>query len=649
MTRTAKVPVQQECIRRLNDPSIRRSRFGRYRMQASRRNGAERDIFGKVRIMNAVGLKREFDLRASVGKGKALKAPDSPLTEKHRQPDNRANMKRIISAVALCLLMILPVTPAVHGTEYRSDIASALLRKRLERSSPSRILCAGRIICSSRILPNFYAARDYRLAWIGEEAPLPQAQALMKFIRQIDREGLNPADYHLDLLEHLQSEMTEAKAKSEKPPAPLRVDYDLLMTDAFLLCGSHVISGRVDPGKIHEDWFARRRYEDLASVLKVALDTNSVEETLRSLVPKQPGYDRLKKALLDYRRLAAGDPWPVLPEGPVLKKESRDEAVVLLRKRLALTGDLAPSPPGANDLFDDALEEGVKNFQRRHGLDPDGIVGRGTRRMLNTPADARVRQIELNLERWRWLPVDLGRRHVMVNIADFSLDVSEDGKTVMGMKVIVGKNYLRTPVFSGKMTYAEINPYWNVPASIATEELLTKIQKDPGYLKKERMKVLKDAGRNRIEVVDPGTVNWSEMSRENFPYRLRQEPGRKNPLGRIKFMFPNRYGVYLHDTSEPALFQRTRREFSHGCIRIEKPLDFAEYVLRGDPNWPRESIESAMASKKTRVVTLPEPIDVHILYWTSWAEEDGTVQFREDIYERDEDLLRALQQGTLTP
>lgn len=556
-------------------------------------------------------------------------------------------MKKIL-LMATLFFMALPVLPAAQGSEYRSDIASALLRKRLEKP-PARIMCAGRVICSSKILPKFYAKREYRLAWSDEDTILPQAGALMKFIRETDREALDPLDYHLDVLEYLQSEMAKAKTRGEKPPSSLRVDFDLLMTDAFLLCGSHIVSGRVDPEKIHEDWFARKRYEDLASVLQVALDTNSVEETLRSLIPKHPGYERLKKALLDYRRMAAGDPWPVLPEGPILRKDDRNEAVVTLRKRLALTGDLAAAQDGGRDLFDDALEAAVTKFQVRHGIDPDGAVGPATRRMLNTPAEGRVRQIELNLERWRWLPADLGRRHVLVNIAGFGLEVVENDRVILPMKVIVGKNYQRTPVFSGKMTYVEINPYWNVPSSIATEELLPKIQKDVRYLRKEKMKVIRSSDGKRIEFVDPGEINWSQLSASNFPYRLRQEPGPQNPLGRIKFMFPNKYGVYLHDTSEPALFERTRREFSHGCIRIEKPLDFAEYVLRGDPEWTRETIEAAMAAKKTRVVMLPEPIPVHILYWTAWVDEDGTAHFRNDIYNRDEDLARALKKGAMTP
>jgi len=556
-------------------------------------------------------------------------------------------MKKTLLTAALSLLMVLPFLPTAQGTEYRSDIASALLRKRLERP-PARIMCAGRVICSSKILPKFYANREYRLAWSGEESLLPQAGALMKFIRETDKEALNPLDYHLDILEYLQSEMDKAKAKAEKPLSSLRVDYDLLMTDAFLLCGSHIVSGRVDPEKIHEDWFARRRYEDLASVLQVALDTNSVEETLRSLVPKHRGYERLKKALLDYRRMAAGDPWPVLPREETLKKDNPSEGIITLRKRLVLTGDLAASQNTGSDLFDDTLEAAVSKFQVRHGIEPDGAVGRQTRRMLNTPIETRIRQIELNLERWRWLPADLGQRHILVNIAGFGLEVVENDKVILPMKVVVGKKYQRTPVFSGNMTYVEINPYWNVPASIATEELLPKIQKDVRYLKKEQMKVIRNSDKKSIEFVNPGEVNWSELSEGNFPYRLRQEPGPKNPLGRIKFMFPNKYGVYLHDTSEPALFERTRREFSHGCIRIEKPLEFAEYVLRDDPEWTRENIEAAIALKKTRVVMLPEPIPVHILYWTAWMDEDGTIQFRDDIYDRDEDLARALKKGTVT-
>jgi murein L,D-transpeptidase YcbB/YkuD len=270
------------------------------------------------------------------------------------------------------------------------------------------------------------------------------------------------------------------------------------------------------------------------------------------------------------------------------------------------------------------------------------VVGPKTIRELNVSVEERVRQIELNLERLRWSFRNLGSQYILVNIADYRLEVVEDGKTVLAMKVIVGKPYWHTPVFSAEMTYLEINPTWNVPDSILQDDLLPKIKNDPTYFTEQDFTVLDGWGEN-AERIDPLFIDWTTVSGEDFPYRLRQEPGPRNPLGRIKFMFPNEFNVYLHDTPHRALFEKNVRTFSHGCIRLSQPIDAAVYLLQNDHEWTKEKILEAVDSGETQIVRLKHPVRVHILYLTAWVDTNGLVQFREDIYSRDERLDKALK------
>ena len=284
----------------------------------------------------------------------------------------------------------------------------------------------------------------------------------------------------------------------------------------------------------------------------------------------------------------------------------------------------------------------MKRFQWRHGLTADGVLDAATRAELNVSAERRVEQLELNLERWRWLPQDLGRRHIIVNIAAFELEVVEDEAVVLAMRVVVGRPYQHTPVFSDTMRYLVLNPYWQVPHDIAVKEVLPRVQRDLSYLAQQKMQVFQGWGPE-AEEIDPATVDWSAITPASFPFRLRQDPGPINALGRIKFMFPNKFNVYLHDTPARPLFDETRRDFSHGCIRIQKPIELALYLLRKDPHWNRETLLRALDEVVDRSVPLPEPIPIHLLYWTAWADEDGTIQFRRDIYGRDAPLLEALR------
>jgi len=421
------------------------------------------------------------------------------------------------------------------------------------------------------------------------------------------------------------------------------LDLELLLTDAFLVYGFHLTMGRIHPETIDPEWQANRREADFAQVLQKALDSNRIEETLKSMVPPQPGYSRLRGALASYRDLAGEGGWPLVPEGPTMQKGHRGERVVALRRRLIATGDVT-EPLNNDDMFDDDVEQAVRRFQDRHGLDVDGVVGKRTLAALNVPAEDRVRQIELNMERWRWLPQDLGMKYILINIANFELDVVEHGREVLKMRVVVGKDYRRTPVFSDTMTYLVLNPYWHVPQSIAIQDILPLIKKDCDYLMKHNMKVLQGWDLKGKEI-DPQKIEWSEITAQNFNYRFRQEPGPHNALGRFKFMFPNAFNVYLHDTPGRELFGKSERTFSSGCIRIEKPIELAQYVLKDNPKWTRATLLAAIEMQREQAIPLPEPIPVHLLYLTAWLDQNGTVQFRRDIYGRDSLLQEALGEG----
>ena len=254
-----------------------------------------------------------------------------------------------------------------------------------------------------------------------------------------------------------------------------------------------------------------------------------------------------------------------------------------------------------------------------------------------------MRQIELNMERWRWLPQTLGERYILVNIANFALDVVERGRSVLAMRVVVGKPARRTPFFSAEMTYLVLNPHWYVPPTIAIQDKLPLIRRDPGYVSRQNFKLFRH-GEGGVTRVDPRSVDWSSVSARNFPYQLRQDPGPRNALGRVKFMLPNPYHVYLHDTPARELFAKTERAFSSGCIRLESPMELAEYLLKDDPQWPRQKIVASSQRGTEQVIQLPTSIPVHLLYWSAWTNEHGVVHFRKDIYDRDKVLDKALME-----
>ena len=520
-----------------------------------------------------------------------------------------------------------------------------LLRFRIESGgTPLKISVGEEPIHAGTVLPSFYENRVYQPAWTDSRGRLPKAETLLNAIRRADREGLSPSDYHLGKIEAITAELRQLPDLNKKHNLHKMVDLDLLLTDAFLIYGSHLISGRTNPDNIHPQWFANRREGDLAQLLEDALSSGQIEETLAALLPVHAGYKQLRDTLAIYRKIADVGGWPAVSPGKKLQIGDRNERVISLRQRLAAEGFLTNTDADDQTLFDSNLDQALKKFQIQNGLETDGILGANTLQALNISADHRARQIVVNMERWRWLPQMLGDRYIIVNIAGFTLNAVEQEKILLDMRVVAGKTYRKTPVFSDKITYLVINPHWGVPNTIAKKDILPKIKKDPKFLKNQKFHVFEGWGGSAREI-DSSMIDWNTVTAANLRYRFKQDPGPLNALGRIKFMFPNKFNVYLHDTPAKDLFAKARRDFSSGCIRIEKPVELAEYLLRDHPDWPPETIRSTLTGNDVNVQTikLPKSINIHILYWTVWVGKDHHIYFSPDIYDRDNALDSAMQ------
>jgi L,D-transpeptidase YcbB len=476
-------------------------------------------------------------------------------------------------------------------------------------------------------LSGFYAARRFQTFWTRSG----MVSEMIAAIEEADAEGLDPADYHL-------SEIRELVAAF---PLPLEKQalYDILLTDAYLTLAEHLHHGKVAPERIEPTWNLGDdlAYSALEYRLQNAIASDRVTAVLQELQPRQQVYLDLKKALSKYRSIAKSGGWPTFAEGPSLKPGDRDARIPSLRKRLEATGELALVPQDTSKAYTGEIVEAVRQFQRHNGIEPDGVVGTGTVRALNIPVDRRIDQLRINLERYRWFLNDLEPTYIMVNIPEFTLRYFEKGNKLWSTKVIVGKPARETPVFKADMQYIILNPQWVIPPTILEKDALPALRKNVGYLGQKRLRIIDRDGHT----VNPSSVNWNEYSASNFPYRLQQTAGDQGSLGRIKFMLPNKYIVYLHDTPSKDLFQKTVRTFSSGCIRVEHPLDLARIVLRDSVKWNAGRIQAAVNSGRTSTVPLPKRIPVFILYMTA-VPSGEELFFREDVYNRDNTLLKAL-------
>jgi murein L,D-transpeptidase YcbB/YkuD len=515
-----------------------------------------------------------------------------------------------------------------RGAARQSEVKTSLQRT-LAQPRPKYVTADAEGKKLWKLTQQFYERRQHAPAWINGTAPRPNVAELIAALNAASDEGLDPQLYNVSLLEQKRQTASQGfLSKKGFEPAEAG-EHDVWLTYLYLKYASDLADGLSDLARADAKWQIRPEKFDPAARLEDALAKDRIEASLRELTPDNPQYLALRRVLAEYRGQAANGGWPAVPAAVQLAPGQKSRNAALIAQRLSASGDYkgpAINAGGAASYSTD-LQEAVKRFQRRHGLTDDGVVSAPVVAEMNVPIDRRISQITLNLERWRWLPRDLGDRHIVVNIPEYRLEVWERNQVPLTMRVVVGKQDTQTPIFNDVMTHIVFSPYWNVPPNIAEGETLPEILKDPGFLDRNSMEVLDSDGN----VIDPRSIDLADPAR----YRFRQRPGAHNSLGLVKFMFPNQFNVYLHDTPADSLFARASRSFSHGCVRLENPLALAEYVLRDQPEWTRQRIEEAMNAEQERTVKLRSAIPVYLGYWTARVSADGIMQFRRDVYDID--------------
>jgi len=509
----------------------------------------------------------------------------------------------------------------------------------------------------------FYRERQFRLGWFKDHQPVPQALTLQTIIAKARDEGLDPKDYQIKDFKKLFADLEQARRDTAQRNT-LERQIDVALTGTYMKWASDYYRGVANPrDSKNSDWRVKPNKIKLNKALLTFLGERKSRYNYYEFAPLHPEYDHLRKALAAYRSQEQAGGWPVLPATLKLRPGESSPAVPALRQRLlggagspaggtasapvatpaslrtgTATGQTAPAAPTA-EVYDAELVSAVKAFQDDAGLKPDGIVGGETLRQLNVPIGARIDQIILNMERWRWLPKRFEPNYLLVNIPEYKLHMVENDKEVFDMRVIVGKTLNATPIFSDKMEYVVLAPYWNVPYSIIEKEFKEKLIANPNYLDRLDMEVVKGSGRKAV-VVDPSEIDWSGITEKNFKYTVRRRPGPDNDLGNMKFIFPNSDDVYLHDTPHRELFSQATRNFSHGCVRVQDPLKLATYLLRNKPGWDQQTIMDTVARRREKYIALKEKLPVYLVYFTAWADADGHPHFRDDIYGHDKELAR---------
>ena len=494
-------------------------------------------------------------------------------------------------------------------------------------------------------LGDLYQQRNNQSIWFYADSPKPIFYEAVRQLNASGVHGLNPSFYGLEELNNIDS-LFQRGVSEEK-----LVDMEVNMTANYLLYNLHAHNGRLSEQQLSGYWHKDKKN---VALLKEMVSMKTPEELKiqsESVFPKDRRYAQLTNYLSIYRKIESEGGWPSINIGKtkVIEPGEMHEAIPAVRKRLAITDPFfnAPSRLDQVDLsydlngleiepnyYDEVLQASVEQFQARHGLAPDGRLGKETIAALNISATEKVNMIELNLERMRWLPSDYGEHYIEVNIPSFSLKVVEGNQKKLEMKVIVGTEYTSTPVFSDTLKYLVFSPTWTVPFSIKSNEMLPKLREDANHYTKLNYKFYR--GWSTDNEVDPSQIDWSEYSASDFPFNVVQQPGGANSLGRVKFIMPNDLSIYLHDTPSDYLFNRFDRAFSHGCIRVEKPELLAEYLLRDQNEWTSEEIKQAMFSDKPKRVHLEKDYHVQITYLTAFVDENGVMNFREDVYGHDD-------------
>ena len=534
----------------------------------------------------------------------------------------------IACAAAACTASLALAQPAPAEGD---PLAQAIAAELDAWTTTDRPTIHGARIALPERLQEFYARRGFRAAWDNAR----NAEQLRRALTESYDQGLDPKDYHLPLLEDLAGEIARSAATDA-----VRAQYVVLLTEALLRLAYHLSFGKVDPQTFDAQWNYGRTLAstDVSRKVEEALAAEDIYQRVEALKPTHSLYTGLERELARYRS-AAEAPQATLAAGPTLRPGDSDARVPQLRARLIASGDLDQAAASESLDYDSGLEAGVRSFQARMGLASDGVVGAGTIAELNVPLAARITQLRVNLDRGRVLLQDLPDEFVVVNIAGFTAHFVRGQQIVWQSRAQVGKPYRRTPIFRSEISYIVLNPTWTVPPGIIEQDILPAAQRDPATITRKGLRVIDAQGQE----LDPASIDWSRYRSGHIPYTLRQDPGPANALGRVKLMFPNPYFVYLHDTPSQALFERSERAFSSGCVRVERALELTELVLDDAERWNAASIASAIEQGELRNVTLSKRVPVLLAYWTAWVDQQGRMNFRRDIYGQDAKWAQALE------
>jgi len=542
-------------------------------------------------------------------------------------------MKSVLWFVLFSLTIFRPV--------QASQITDQI-RIRLESDQPGKkIEIRGNSLKSIDEIQRFYVNRNFEEVW-SKNGVLTELAYEMRFeIYQSKFDGLNPKDYNVDALELFFSTFESNKKQGQVNNPGDIADLDLLLSDAFFYLAKHLETGKVDPAALKSDWeiTSKTKKTDYGKLLTEGFKSADIRRQLEKLYPDFMMYKKGREVLrsLDERRKSDTLSWKRIKIDKTIKLGEENNAIPSLRQRLKFWGYLNDYKLVNEKLYDSVMWYGLKDFQKSNGMEPDGAIGKMTGQALNASPTDLMDKAAVNLERLRWLPDTVkNAEFILVNIANYQLDYLNNLDTLLSSKVIVGKQYHESPIFTAEMSYIVFSPYWNIPYSITKNEIMPSVRRNSNYLSQKNMEVVTNSGK----VVDPKSINWSSRS---FPYMVRQKPGGSNSLGLVKFMFPNKHSVYIHDTPARSLFSKEDRALSHGCIRLEKPVEFAKLLLRNDSSWTDEKINTAMHQTKENIVNLDRKIPVIILYLTFWADSNGKGHFRQDIYDRDAEVLEMLR------
>jgi murein L,D-transpeptidase YcbB/YkuD len=544
-------------------------------------------------------------------------------------------MTKLPAATLQAILFVAGLTIGLaHGQDVTAPLPSAPseLQTQVEALLESGSFeIHGTHVAYPNVIYAFYAQRSFRPAWTNG-----RASELRRALKDSEADGLDPRDYHLAVLQQL----ADAAPAGETGSGSALAAFEILHTDALLRIADHLLFGKVDAATFDARWNYTRSPIgiDIPRRLELAVASDDIYAEIEKLKPTHRIYRTLKQELARFRAAAAGSEHITIAQGKAIEPDSHDERVLALRKRLSFSGDLEGVQDSASDLYDATLQAAVRRFQERMGLTADGKLGARTITELNVPPEERINQLRVNLDRGRVLLHDLPNEFVVVNIAAYWVYLVRGQEVVWNSRAQVGKTYRRTPMFRSDINYLVFNPTWTVPPGIIGNDILPDARRDPASITRRGLKVL-DASGN---VVDPASIDWSKFKSGHIPYTLRQDPGPKNALGRVKIMFPNSYNVYLHDTPSQSKFEESDRAFSSGCVRTERALELAELLLADPSAWNPGTIQKTIDAGQTQNVTLPNKVPVLLAYWTAWVDPQGRVNFRRDVYGQDAQWAAAL-------